>query len=111
MGVNIRNYIVNGVFFTEEEAEYILSSVHEDEEDTFLDHKNIVLVSPMTDISFVYGELMFKSKDGRHDDCSIPVTQVEHKEYVMDENTPIEIVKAFSEGKGKLGTFVFTCYS
>lgn len=114
MGVSNINYVVQGIYFKTSELEPFLNESIDDFLEKYDCDVNLIYVSPMDDQDFIYGIPIVKTKDGRWDDNSIPLTNVskvsKHKELI--QILPKELRDAWLYNRiGEYGYWAFTQYS
>ncbi|MAX51243.1 MAG: hypothetical protein CMH22_05195 [Methylophaga sp.] len=111
MGVNINFYIVKGYKIPEE----VFNSVSEEEHDVLMDDDNFTVISPMTSIEGVYGEVLYESNDGRYEPIDIPVMSLEDlKGKLTNSEIFRSLPKAFKDyvvdNDVEIKTYAFMCY-
>jgi len=111
MGVSVVNYVVRGVFFTNEDIDKM--DIPQEFWEIDQDDGGPIMVNPMVDSSFMIGDMLFCSLDGRYDDNSIipPVDTTQNLEgpilaYAKMPNWLLG--EHLYNRRGKYGTWVFT---
>lgn len=111
MGVNIKCYVVKGYRFSDE----MIDNLSDEFCDELLNmSESFVNVSPMTSSEGVFGEILFKSNDGRYEEIDFDLCledMVSKSDSEIFRSLPDYLKYYVSEYNLDIKIYMFMCYS